>query len=132
MSLLHTIASEFTPGAAGVWTGVLMFAGWMLREWRENRKLTDADKQARRQGYEAQVKLLTEENRALAADLSKLRHEYDAYRTMCQAETDGLRAMIIDLENAVAGLNRKTATQAIDLARTVAPERLKAWPGGKR
>lgn len=118
---IRAILSEFTPGAAGVWTGVLMFAGWMLREWRENRKLSDADKQARRQGYEKQVQLLTGENRELAIDLRKLREEYDGYRKLCQAETEQLHRQNMEQEIEIATLRRRVDVQAIEIAQLSPP-----------
>lgn len=121
MNELRAILADFTPGAAGVWTGVLMFAGWMLREWREDRKLSAGDKLARREGYEKQVQMLSAENREVGKDLRELRAEYDRYRALCQSETDGLRLQIIELQRRLAGLDRKTATQAIDLAHIAVP-----------
>lgn len=83
--------AEFTPGAFGIWTGVLMFAGWWLREWRETRKLSVEDRLARRDGYAKQVQSLMVENRLLRQDLRKLEELHDKYRKACQAETDVLR-----------------------------------------
>jgi len=114
---LVEILRDFTPGAYGIWTGVLLFAGWLLREWRETRKLSADDRLARREGYEKQVTILTAENRALAGDMRDLREEYDQYRGICQQENDQLRSQVIKLEFDIAGLRRKTATIARDIAR---------------
>lgn len=116
-SELAAILRDFTPGAAGVWTIALMVAGWMLREYRETRKMTAEDRLARRDGYAKQVELLTKENRALAGDLANLRAEYDKYRRICQTETDQLRGMIIDLERAQLGTVRNVAVESIEIAR---------------
>lgn len=114
---LAKFAAQFTPGAAGVWVLVAMGIGWFTREYRETRKLSDADKLARREGYAKQVTLLTAENRALMADQSALRAEYDQYRKLCHAETDQLRDQVVSLENKIAGLMRKLADVAVRAAR---------------
>lgn len=106
----------------GVWTGVLMFAGWMLKEWRETRKLSLDDRLARRDGYAKQVEMLMAENRKLGEDMSKLREEYDQYRQLCHRETDQLRGMVMNLENEVAGYKRKRDSHEIDAIRKGASE----------
>lgn len=117
MAELLALFRDFTPGAYGVWSGVLMFAAWWLREYRETRKLSADDRLARREGYAKQVELLTAENRNLMADQRALREEYDRYRTMCHAETDQLRNQVVSLENRIAGLMRKIADIAMRAAR---------------
>lgn len=142
-------SSGFTPGAWGIWSGVLMFAAWWLREWRETRRLTADDREARRNGYAKQVELLTGENRALMEDQRKLREEYDTYRIACQAETgelmaaqrelrseydahrtmahkeaEQLRTDVLRLEHSLTGYERKYA----ELSNQVA--RLKGGDGG--
>lgn len=117
MNELAKIFAEFTPGAYGIWSGVLMFAAWWLREWRETRKLSADDRLARREGYAKQVELLTAENRSLMSDQRSLREEYDKYRSMCHAETDQLRDQVVLLENRIAGLMRKLADVAVRAAR---------------
>ncbi len=117
MNAAAQILAEFTPGAAGIWVGVFMFAGWLLREWRETRKLSADDRIARREGYEKQVQILAAENRALAKGIRDLREEYDTYRGVCQTENDQLRGQVIKLEFDLAGMRRKTATLARDIAR---------------
>lgn len=79
------------PGAYGIWTGVLMFMAWRLKEWRETRKLSAEDRLARRDGYAHQVQSLMAENRSLRDDLRKLEKQYYDYRSMCVAENDELR-----------------------------------------
>lgn len=115
MNEIGKMIHEFTPGAAGVWTGVLMFAGWWLREWRETRKLTTADRQARREGYAKQVETMQTENREQREDLRKLREEYDRYRIQCQQETTQLRDMLLKAQNDIEGLRRKVADYSIRL-----------------
>lgn len=107
----------WTPGGVGIWFVAMLIAGWMLKEWREYRKLSIEDRNARRDGYARQVEILLGENRALMEDQRKLREEYDHHRKICQAETDQLRTMIIDLEGKVEGLNRRVATDAIEILR---------------
>lgn len=107
----------FTPGAYGIWTLVLMLAGWLTKEWRESRKLSYDDRQAKREGYAKQVENLQGENRALQSDLSTLRREHDDYRHLCQAETDALRKHIMWLEGELAGFKRRLDAQSISAAR---------------
>lgn len=114
---LAKILTEFTPGAYGIWTGVLMFAAWFLKEWRETRKLSADDRLARREGYAKQVESLQKENRALGADLAKLRKEYDDYRHLCQSETDALRQNIIRLEGELSGYKRRVDMQGMEIAK---------------
>lgn len=111
------LKTNWTPSAVGIWILIFMFCVYALREYRETRKLSSADRQARREGYETQVQLLTGENRALASDLSQLRVEYDQYRRDCHAENDALRNMIIRLENEVAGFKRRADTLSIEIAK---------------
>jgi predicted nucleic acid-binding Zn-ribbon protein len=117
--------SEFTPGAYGIWSGVLMFAAWWLREWRETRKMSAADRLARRDGYARQVETLMKENRALGQDLAALRKEYGEYRTLCHTETDQLREMIVASEDEIQGLKRKVSEQSTQIARLKVPDRMR-------
>lgn len=107
----------WTPGGVGIWFVVMLIGGWMLKEWREYRKLSIEDRNARREGYARQVEILLAENRALMEDQRKLREEYDHHRKICQAETDQLRDMIVNLEGEVQGLKRRVATDAIEIMR---------------
>jgi len=91
LSSLSQLAEQFTPGAYGIWTGVLMFTAWWLKEWRETRKLSAEDRLARRDGYAHQVQSLMAENRSLRDDLRKLEKQHYDYRRMCVAENDKLR-----------------------------------------
>lgn len=120
MGSLPSILQDFTPGAYGIWSGVLMFAAWWLREWRETRKLSSADRLARREGYAKQVATLMGENRSQREDMTLLRSEYDTYRHTCQAETDQLRGEIRGLEDLVAGLKRRLDAQGSSKARLIA------------
>ena len=120
MNELAALLRDFTPGAYGIWTGVLMFAAWWLREWRETRKLSLDDRNARREGYAKQVELLMRENRALGEDIKSLRGQYDDYRVRCEGETDQLRTHIVALENRVTGFRRMFATLQITMARFIA------------
>jgi hypothetical protein len=116
---------DFTPGATGIWAGVLMFAAWWLREWRETRKLSFEDRMARRDGYARQVEMLLVENRSQRSDLAELREEYDNYRVLCHSETDQLRDMIQENEEEIQGLKRKVAEQGIEIARLKEPDRMR-------
>lgn len=114
-----TLLREFTPGAYGIWTGVMMFAAWWLREWRETRKLSSADRMARREGYAKQVESLQLENRHLRADLISAEERHDEYRHACQRETDQLRRGIRELEDQITGLKRRLDSQASALGRAM-------------
>lgn len=116
MSEIVAIFREFTPGAYGIWTGVLMFAAWFLKEWRETRKLSADDRLARREGYAKQVEQLMEENRKLGGDLRDVRKEYDDHRKQCYEETDQLRRIVIELRNEVEGYKRKADSLSMEIA----------------
>lgn len=109
--------AEFTPGAAGIWTMVLMLAAYGLREWRETRKLSLEDRIARREGYAKQVENLQQENRALRKDIAKMHVDHEAYRQLCHHENDQLRSMLRDLQDELEGLKRRVAQDALELAR---------------
>lgn len=113
MNELVQILREFTPGAWGIWTGVLILAGWIIKQIREDRQLSHDDRLARREGYAAQVANLMQFNRSLLEDIAELRKEYDNHRKICQMETDQLRRMVIDLEGEIAGLKRNRAVDEI-------------------
>ncbi|WP_028970168.1 hypothetical protein [Sphingomonas sp. URHD0057] len=110
---------EWAPQAYGIWTLVLFAFVYLVREWRETRKLSSADRLARREGYALQVENLQRENRLLQTDLNALRHEYDDYRRLCHDETDALRSQVVRLEDEVTGLKRRIDSQAVSLARQV-------------
>lgn len=118
-ALLQAIIKNpgWTPGGVGIWFVAMLIGGWMLKEWREYRKLSIEDRNARRDGYARQVEILLGENRALMEDQRKLREEYDHHRKICQAETDQLREMIVNLEGEVQGLKRRVATDALEILR---------------
>lgn len=115
MPELVKILETFTPGAYGIWAGVLMFAAWWLREWRETRKLSLEDRVARREGYAKELEGARTEIRNLGGDLRTLRSEYDNYRVLCHAETDQLRKMAMIAETEIEGLKRKLDDYAIRL-----------------
>jgi len=110
-----------TPGAAGIWLfGTIFLLGWSLKavaEWRQWRQLSLEEKQANREGFTAQVALLSkqlrdanERVRLVAADLQTERDAHDEYRRLCHAETEQLRGHIIRLENDIAALHRRETT----------------------
>lgn len=115
--MIGRVLSEFTPGAAGIWTGVALMVAYMMREWRETRKLSADDRLARREGYAAQVESLSRENRSLRQEIHDVREDYENYRRLCHAETDQLRRDIVDLENLVAGLQRQLSMASVSVAR---------------
>jgi outer membrane murein-binding lipoprotein Lpp len=117
MTDLIPLLRQFTPGAYGIWTLVMMGAVFFAREWRETRKLSAEDRLARRDGYAKQVETLMAENRQLGADLRQVREEYDAHRRQCYQETDQLRKMIIDAQNEAAGSNRRIDTLSLEIAK---------------
>jgi len=103
---LKIIFDTLTVGGVGVWTGVMMFAFYLMREWRETRKLSDADKLARRDGYAKQVETLQKENRELRGDVDKLEKKHTEYREWCEAQHDNDRKMVRALEDKITGLIR--------------------------
>lgn len=109
------VASDLTPGGVGIWFLVVMIAIYMLREWRETRKLSLEDRIARRDGYAKQVETLMHENRDQREDMRLLRREYDEHRKQCQTETDQLRQMVINLESEVQGMKRQRAVDLIEI-----------------
>lgn len=117
MSEFSSFLSGMTPGGVGIWTGVLAFLTYWGKQYVEERKLSSADRQARREGFEAQVTLLMGENRALRAEITADRKAHADYRMLCHQETDQLRQQIILLEDKVAGYKREADTRAMYEAR---------------
>lgn len=113
------LSSGWTPGATGIWIAVLLMIGWMTREWRETRKLSTNDRQARREGYARQVEIMMNDNRRLSDALHELRQEYDEYRRICHEETDQLRAEIRRLEFQLAGQDRQIKALSTSLPRVI-------------
>lgn len=122
------IAAQVTPGAAGIWTLVIMIGAFLIREWRESRKLSSSDRQARREGYAKQVSGLQVENRELRREITKTRREYADelrivraefadYRLLCEHETHQLRAQLGEALNLMAGIDRQKWGQQIALIR---------------
>lgn len=116
MNSVSSFFSELTPGGVGIWTGVLAFLTYWGKQYIEERKLSSADRQARREGFEAQVTLLMNENRSLRREMQQDREAHAAYRQLCHQETDALRQHIIKLEDDIAGYKRQLATHAIKVA----------------
>jgi hypothetical protein len=108
-----------TITGAGTWTGVMMFGIYLLREWRETRKLSAEDRLARREGYAKQVENLQVENRRLRGDLSEAEKRHTEYRHACQRETDQMRGEIRGLEDQVTGFKRRLDAQAQTLGRAM-------------
>lgn len=119
MSEILTILQGFTPGAYGIWTGVLMFAGWFLKEWRETRKLTAEDRLARRDGYAKQVESLTAENRALRREMQDTRQQSEDDRRACNQENDALRCSLRRVLDELAGLKLAIISGEITAFRTL-------------
>lgn len=117
MEDLPMFLSKFTPGTYGVWMLVLMAAAHFAREWRLTRKLTSEERQARREGWTAQVEMLQRECRERAEDTRRLRGEYDEYRKLCQVETDQLRDMLQRQEDEISGLKRKHSELSLEMSR---------------
>ena len=120
MSEIVSFLPEMTAGGYGVWTGVVAFLAYWGKQYLEERKLTAADRQARREGFEAQVTLLMNENRALRLEMNADRIAHAEYRRLCHMETDQLRAQVILLENEVVGYKRKVDAAAVYAARALA------------
>lgn len=119
MTDLLPFLKDFTPGAYGIWSIALMVAAWLAKEWRETRKLSLDDRQAKREGFTKQVESLQAENRKLRGDIAAQEQRHDDYRHSCQQETDQLRSEIRDLEDMVTGLKRRLDSQAQTLGRAV-------------
>lgn len=107
---LSKILADFTPGAYGIWTGVLLFMAHMIREWRETRKLSAEDRLARREGYAKQVASLMAENRSLREDLARMEAEHNAHRRSYHEETDALRKKVRVLEDEISEIMRSQTT----------------------
>lgn len=114
---LSTFMSEMTPGGVGIWTGVLAFLTYWGKQYIEERKLTSADRQARREGFEAQVTLLMNENRALREEMNRDRKAHSDYRQLCHQETDQLRAQVLLLQDEINGYKRRLDSHALAMAR---------------
>lgn len=107
---------QVTPGGWGIWLIVIMLASYLAREWKDNRKLTADERQAKREGFTRQTEILMRENRELLTDLRQLRQEYDAHRKICYQETAQLREMLEEQMTEVQGLKRKVSGQALEIA----------------
>lgn len=115
---------QLTPGGVGIWLGVLLFLAWWRREARETRHMSEEEKQARREGFSAQVTLLTTENRALRSDLSALEKKHSDYRSWCEEQHDKDRARATDLQDQITGLNRKLAAMEVGIIDKMPAERV--------
>lgn len=109
----------WAPQAYGIWLIAAMFAIYLLREWRETRKLSSADRQARSEGFQRQVDGLMKENRELRVDLRHLRSEYDEYRRVCQEENDQRLQENRRLEDHIRGLERQIQATSESLPRVI-------------
>lgn len=125
MNELPQIVQSFP--VAGQW-GLVLSLTWcaflgsiyIIREWRETRKLSAEDRLALRDGYAAQVQNLQIENRDLRKELQGVMKAHDDYRALCHAETDQLRRMVMQLEAEIEGLKRNRAQDIVtDLRRSV-------------
>lgn len=117
MNEVAHLIQTITPGNWGIILTLLAFgSGWAMTQWKENRKLTTAERLAKREGFTAQVELLLNENRALLNDMHQLRIEYDNHRKLCYHETEQLRGMVIALQNEVEGLKRRATQDALEIA----------------
>jgi predicted RNase H-like nuclease (RuvC/YqgF family) len=110
---------EWPPQAYGIWTLVFLAFFYAAREYRETRKLSAEDRQARREGFAAHVESLQTENRRLRTDLADLRREYDEYRRICQEENEQRIREGRVMENHIRGLERRLDAQAAALPRVI-------------
>lgn len=119
--LVARIAAGFTPGAVGIWAIVLGGIGMLFKRWIENRKLSIGERQAKREGFSAQVEFLTKENRQLREDYDEYRasaeDRYDRYRRQCEVETEQLRSQLRAIQDDMIGLKRKFDAQSDALTR---------------
>lgn len=116
--------SEFTPGAMllAYMAAIVTFHYW--KSWREDKKLSQDDRQAKREGFARQTEILMRqigdlnaENRLLRADLLQNEQTHSEYRRQCQAETEQLRNEIVGMQQQMAGVLRKAADIAVRAAR---------------
>src|SRR5690606_27447395 len=114
---LAKLIADITPTSVGTWMLVLMLGVYGLREWRETRILSLEDRLARREGSARQVEELHCQSRRLRNDLRRLHREYGLSGKMCQEGNSQLRPQIRGGEDRTAGLERRVATHAIELAR---------------
>lgn len=110
---------DWAPQAYGIWTLVLIALLYFAREYRETRKLSAADRQARREGFTWQVENLQDENRELRRELTSVNRDFDDYRRNCQTETNQLRSEVRELEDKYASLERRFDAQAQALPRVI-------------
>lgn len=115
---------DWAPQAYGIWTLVLMAIAYFAREWRETRKLSADDRQARREGFTWQVENLQTENRELRRELNDTNKEFTDYRRLCEDENGQLRKDLRHLEDKYTGLERRFDAQARSLPRVI-DDRLK-------
>lgn len=136
------VLKDWAPQAYGIWTLVLMAVVYFAREYRETRKLSSEDRQARREGYTRDVENLRIENRSLRGELRDLNADYGDYRRAHQAEFDEYRRLCRDeneqrlqevrlLEDKVRGLERKIDAQSAAIPRVI-DAKLKENGGGDR
>ncbi len=122
--MLTNFFKEMTPGSYGVYAILLAYLINLWNQRREDRKLSAADRQANREGFQRlvedlqhRVSDLQEESRLQGEDGRKLRVEYDTYRKLCQAETDQLRAMSVANQDEIQGLKRKLTDANIEISK---------------
>lgn len=133
--ILLGLTKGWTPAGYGIWLIAAIIIIYFIREWRETRKLSSTDRQARREGFERQVEILLNENRKLGEDLRELRREYDNYRRICQEENEQRLSEIRRLEHEVMGLNRQiraTGQSTVRLIRDIEDQADDGDPRGKR
>lgn len=108
--------------------GILALVGlgviYLVREWRATRKLTTEERQARREGFAAQVDLLMRELaecraecRGQLSDQQSLRRENDDFRRLAYQIQEQQRREILDLREEVEGLKRKQAHESGEIAK---------------
>lgn len=128
--LIHAFTS-MPAGAQGIWLfGTVIVSGQLLKwfnGWLALRKLSVEERQANREGFTAQVELLSRQLNDAAARLSALQARYDGlqrehddYRVACRGETDQLRAQIVHAENEIVGLRRQLTAAAVAAAHGLA------------
>lgn len=144
---LSGLSKMMTPGTYTLLYLAVLATWYVIKEWRETRKLSAEDRLARREGYAKQVGVLMTENRNLRADLAaaEARHNqyrlesekrYDDHRRTCEAETSQLRDEVRELEDTVTGFKRKLDAQAGAVGRAVlgidAPTTREKFEGGHK
>lgn len=105
--LITWFGDKATPSTLPIWLIAVMVGEWWFRNRRADRKLSNEDRQANREGFAAQVKAVTDENKYLRDAIIASERELVNSRRLCREENDQLRDEVMQIERRVSGLLRK-------------------------